>query len=157
MNDRRPSSQSAEEVRLRLQMAAKRIGITSDYISQLVDHFYGEIRQDPELGPIFKTAIGEDWEPHLNIMKQFWESIALNAGSYSGKPVQVHQALTSQQDAPLRQVHFARWLKLFRNALAATAPTPEAEAFFIDRAERIAQSLEMGISYGMLEARTKSQ
>ena len=60
MNDRSPTSQSAEDARQRLQMAAKRIGITPNYISDLVDHFYGEIRQDPELGPIFKAAIGED-------------------------------------------------------------------------------------------------
>lgn len=154
MNEKN-TSQTAKTARDQLQKHARHIGITPEYISDLVEHFYGQIRQDPELGDIFMTAIGEDWEPHLKIMKQFWASVALNAGSYSGKPVQVHQALTTQKNAPLKQEHFARWLALFRLSLAETAPSPEAEAFFIDRANRIAQSLQMGIAYGMLEARTK--
>jgi hemoglobin len=155
MNDKN-TSQPAKTAREKLQDDAKRIGITTEYISDLVDHFYERIRQDPELGDIFMTAIGEEWEPHLKTMKRFWASVALNTGSYSGKPVQVHQALTSQQGAPLMQAHFARWLALFRLSLAETAPSEEAEAFFTERANRIAHSLQMGISYGMLETHTSS-
>lgn len=155
MNDH-ASSNAAAHARQHLQAATKHTGITPAYISDLVDHFYSKIRQDSELGPIFEEAMGADWEPHLVKMKQFWESVALNTGHYNGKPVQVHQALVNQTGAPLRLEHFAHWLTLFRKALADTAPTAEAEAFFIDRAERIAQSLQMGVSYGMLEAHTKT-
>jgi hemoglobin len=41
--------------------------------------------------------------------------------------------------------HFDRWLELFRVTAREQCP-PAAAALFIDRAERIAQSLEMGIA-----------
>jgi hemoglobin len=46
---------------------------------------------------------------------------------------------------PIEAQHFQRWLQLFR-ATANEVCTPEAAAFFIDRAERIAESLQLGIA-----------
>jgi hemoglobin len=41
--------------------------------------------------------------------------------------------------------HFERWLALFRATAKAVCPEPAA-ALFVDRAERIAESLHLGIS-----------
>ncbi len=41
--------------------------------------------------------------------------------------------------------HFERWLALFRGARSGDVP-PQAAAVFIERAERIAESLHLGIS-----------
>jgi len=46
---------------------------------------------------------------------------------------------------PVDGRHFDRWLGLFRQAAREVCP-PVAAAHFIERAERIAQSLEMGIA-----------
>ena len=92
------------------------------------------------LGPIFEREIGGDWTPHRARMKAFWASVALNAGAYSGRPVPVHQRLEG-----VSRAHFARWLGLFHDTLAATAPGPEAVEYFMLRAERIAASLQMAM------------
>jgi hemoglobin len=41
-----------------------RTGIDEAMIERLVRTFYGKIRKDPLLGPVFETRIA-DWEPHL--------------------------------------------------------------------------------------------
>lgn len=136
---------SAEERRLAIRANAARIGVDEAYVSQLVDTFYGHIRSHPLLGPIFSEVIGDDWGPHLEKMKAFWASVALNAGSYSGRPVPAHQKLVRVQPQ-----HFEIWLGLFRRTLEGTAPGPEAVDYFMDRAERIAESLKLAM-FGHLE------
>ena len=73
-------------------------------------------------------------------MKSFWASVALNAGTYSGQPVPAHKKL-----ARVQQSHFERWLVLFRATLEDTAPTPEAVGYFMERARRIAESLQLAM------------
>jgi len=143
------ASDHARDARLRLQQEAATIGITRAYISTLVDSFYAEIRANEILGPVFAESVAGDWDTHLGTMKRFWASVALNSGEYAGKPVQIHQALATRSAFPLQQQHFRIWLSIFARVVADTAPTPEAEAFFVDRAARIASSLQMAIALDM--------
>jgi hemoglobin len=135
-----PLPSFAEDKRAEIRAAAGRLGIDEDYISRLVEAFYARVRADATLGPIFEREIGDRWDPHLARMKAFWASVALNAGTYSGRPVPVHQRLEGVSPR-----HFAHWLGLFRETLAETAPSAEAEAYFMLRAERIAASLQMAM------------
>ena len=64
--------------------------LSEDDIGRLVDDFYGKIRADAELGPIFARAIPGDWGPHLATMRNFWSSVMLTSGRYKGNPVAVH-------------------------------------------------------------------
>ncbi|MDX1785792.1 MAG: group III truncated hemoglobin [Roseovarius sp.] len=130
----------AERKRTQIRDAAGIIGIDEAYLSLMVDEFYTRIRTDARLGPIFESAIGDDWGPHLDRMKRFWASVALNAGSYAGKPVVVHQRL-----AGVVPTDFDRWLALFAATLQDTAPTPEAIQYLSLRARRIARSLRMAM------------
>lgn len=131
---------SAEKRRAEIQANARAMGITEEYISTLVDTFYERIRAHALIGPIFEEAIGDNWPPHLAKMKRFWSSVALNTGAYSGKPVPAHQKLSRVQPW-----HFNIWLVLFRQTLEDTAPSSEAAAYFMERAERIAQSLQLAM------------
>lgn len=131
-----PAQQRRAEVRAR----AEAMGIDAPYLSLMVETFYASIRADARLGPIFEAEIGEDWGPHLARMKDFWASVALNTGSYSGKPVAVHQGIQGVERAD-----FDRWLGLFYATLRDTAPTPQAAQHLMVRAERIAQSLRMAM------------
>ena len=126
--------------RAQLQAEAAALGIDDAYISTLVDTFYERVRENPLIGPIFDEAIGDGWAPHLARMKDFWASVALNAGRYSGKPVPAHKKLSNVQPW-----HFKIWLALFRATLEDTAPSPEAAHYFMIRAERIAQSLQLAM------------
>ena len=117
---------------------AEQTGIGVAMIDRLVRTFYGKVRQDEVLAPVFNEKIA-DWEPHLVRMGEFWSSVALMTGIYHGRPMQKHPPL------PVDARHFDRWLQLFRQAAQEVCP-PVAAAHFIERAERIAQSLEMGIA-----------
>jgi len=119
---------------------AERTGIDAAMIDRLVRAFYGKVRRDEVLAPVFDARIS-DWEPHLLRMCEFWSSVALMSGIYQGSPMQKHLPL------PVDARHFDRWLQLFRETAREVCP-PVAAAHFIERAERIAQSLEMGIAVG---------
>jgi hemoglobin len=107
-------------------------------IERLVRGFYAKVREDAVLGPIFEARI-KDWEPHLAQMCAFWSSVALMTGRYHGTPMAKHLPL------PVDGGHFDRWLALFEETAREICPG-EAEAHFIERARRIAQSLELGIA-----------
>lgn len=130
---------SAAERHREIQQNAAAMGIDDVYISLLVETFYDEIRKDEVLGPVFNNAIS-DWPTHLARMKDFWASVALNAGRYSGKPVPAHK-----KHSTIQQEHFPRWLLLFRTTLEETAPTEEVVPYFMERAERIAKSLQLAL------------
>ncbi|MET4805063.1 group III truncated hemoglobin [Limibacillus sp. MBR-115] len=117
-----------------------RTGIDETMIDRLVRRFYAKVRDDSLLGPIFDARV-EDWEVHLQRMCAFWSSVALLSGRYHGNPMVKHMPL------PVDSLHFDRWLDLFRRTVREVCP-PAAEAHFIDRAERIAESLELGIAGG---------
>jgi len=113
-------------------------GIDEPMIARLVDAFYDRVRADPLIGPVFAAQI-RDWGPHLEQMRLFWSSVALMSGVYHGRPMPKHLPL------PVDARHFDRWLALFEATAADICP-PAAAAHFIDRARRIAESLELGIA-----------
>ena len=133
---------SAQERRQELRDHAAALGIDEAYISTLFDTFYTRVRAHPVLSPLFGAAI-KDWTPHLETMKEFWSSVTLGTGHYSGRPVPAHA-----KHRHILQVHFNLWLALFEQTLRDTAATPEAAAFFMERANRIAQSLQYAL-FGM--------
>jgi len=113
-------------------------GIDEAMIERLVRGFYARVQDDPLLGPVFAARI-RDWEPHLQRMCAFWSSVALMSGRYHGQPMRVHAPL------PIDAEHFDRWLALFEKAAHELCP-PAAATHFIERARRIAESLELGIA-----------
>jgi hemoglobin len=113
-------------------------GIDEAMIDRLVRGFYGRVREDALIGPVFSARITE-WEPHLQRMCAFWSSVVLMTGSYHGQPMQKHLPL------PVDGQHFDRWLALFEAAAHELCP-PKAADHFIERARRIAASLELGIA-----------
>lgn len=126
---------------------AERTGIDDAMIERLVRTFYTRVQADELIGPIFAARIA-DWEPHLRRMCAFWSSVALLTGRYHGQPMPVHMSL------PIDARHFDRWLALFTEVAREVCP-PVAADHFVERARRIAESLEMGIAgrHGVLLAK----
>ena len=116
-------------------------GVSEELIRALVEAFYDRVIRDPELGPIFHQALSGRWSQHLALMVDFWSSIALRTGRYGGKPQAAHFGLNLTPEL------FGRWLELFE-ATAQEVCAPEAAAFFVDRARRIADSLQIGLGIG---------
>lgn len=118
----------------------RRTGIDDVMIERLVRAFYFRARRDPMLGPIFESRVA-DWECHIERMCAFWSSVALMSGRYHGQPMAAHLPL------PINTPHFHRWLGIFADTANAVCP-PEAASHFLDRAQRIADSLAQGIPAG---------
>ena len=124
-----------------ISCATEREQVTEDDIRQLVDRFYGKIRRDPELAPIFLRAIPGDWQPHLNIMYAFWSSVMLTSGRYNGNPVTKHLAVEG-----IKFELFERWLTLFDETCGELFDERLA-AEFRAKAARIAESLKLALFY----------
>lgn len=135
----RPDPQGAA-VRRNLIVAdiVERTGIDAAMIEHLVRTFYDRARRDPLIGPVFERHVS-DWQAHIGRMCDFWSSVTLMSGRYHGQPLAAHLPL------PIDTPHFERWLGLFAQAARDVCP-PAAAALFVERAHRIADSLELGIA-----------
>ncbi len=126
--------------------------VPEDAIRRLLALFYGRVRHDPQLGPVFARAVGTtdaDWAPHLARVSDFWSSVMLRSGRYHGDPFSVHLRLPDLQPAM-----FDRWLALFGETCAELFEPEMADAFR-ERADRIARSLRMGV-FERLPARKRA-
>jgi hemoglobin len=113
--------------------------ITEPAIAALVDRFYAKARRDPVIGPVFNNAV-QDWDEHLHKLCDFWSSVMLTTGRYKGNPMAVHMK------QPIEPGFFDRWLALWRETAGEIfAPAPAAQ--FRAKAERIAESLKLGLFY----------
>ena len=121
-----------------VQEMREKTGVDESMIERLVRAFYGRIRQDALLGPIFESRI-TNWEPHLQRMCHFWSSVVLSSGVYHGQPMRMHLPL------PVDAQHFDRWLALFESTARELFDAAVAECF-VGPARRIALSLELGIA-----------
>jgi hemoglobin len=122
------------------------VGITEEMIHKVVHGFYARVRQDPALGPIFERVIAADaWPAHLQKMCDFWSSVMLMSGHFHGAPMPAHLRIEGRNGEGLNGRHFARWLHLFGETVAELCP-PEAAALFVQKAQMIAQSLQLGIA-----------
>lgn len=111
-------------------------GLDDLALERLVRAFYTAARHDPMIGPLFDDV--QDWDAHIAKITTFWSSVALMTGRYHGQPMAAHLKL------PLEAQHFARWLALFEQTARSLCSEPGAE-LLIDKARRIAQSLELGM------------
>jgi hemoglobin len=116
----------------------ERTGIDEAMIERLVHAFYDRARVDPLVGPVFASRV-RDWDAHLTRMCTFWSSVALMSGRYHGQPTVAHLPLAIDTE------HFNRWLELFATTAREVCP-PAAATHFLERAHRIAGSLELGIA-----------
>ncbi|VAW14243.1 globin family protein [hydrothermal vent metagenome] len=78
-------------------------------IKLLVGTFYAKIRAHEVLGPIFNGII-TDWESHLVLLTDFWETQLLLKRKYYGNPVTVHQEVDDKMNHSITSEHFGLWL-----------------------------------------------
>lgn len=108
-------------------------------IAQLVGQFYGLVRQDTLLGPIFDDVAQVDWAHHIPRLVGFWSTVLLGSAQYTGNPVLPHLALARK--IPVQASHFERWLLLFRQTVDELFVGERAEQAKI-RAQSIAIVLQ---------------
>jgi hemoglobin len=118
--------------------------LNRDVIAQLVHEFYDSVRDDPQLQVIFEAAIGDDWQPHLSRMVEFWSTVMLATHEFRGNVFGTHMELDG-----VVPDHFKRWLSLFETT-ARRLFVPELADQFMLVARRIAESLQYGY-FGRVE------
>jgi len=80
-------------------------------VKHLVNSFYGKVREDETLAPIFNERIGNRWPEHLEKMYRFWQTVLLDEHTYFGAPFPPHASL------PVQHLHFEKWLALFHKTV----------------------------------------
>ncbi|PWY55210.1 globin [Legionella qingyii] len=117
--------------------------LNKTHIEKLVTHFYQKVQKDEVLGPIFNDVAQVDWDEHIPLLCQFWNSIMLKTNEYHGNAYQKHVLL--KKIAHIEEAHFVRWLDLFQKEAEYHLPVKIAEEI-VQKASLIAESLK----YGML-------
>jgi hemoglobin len=124
--------------------------VSEDGLAILVDAFYAKVREDAVLGPVFNAAVS-DWPEHLDKLGAFWSSVMLTSGRYKGNPMAAHLKHRQSIDPAM----FQRWLALWRETARETL-NDQGAAGVIAKAERIAESLQLGMFLKLDGARTSA-
>ena len=117
------------------------MALQHEQIRPVIDAFYGRVRQDPRLGPIFNAHV-KDWEQHSERLADFWSSLMLGTGRYKGNPFGQHKPFAGELDHEL----FARWLELWQVSTDEMFPAEIAQEFQ-RKAARVAESLKAGLMF----------
>lgn len=115
-----------------------------DDIALLINTFYDKVKEDDTIGYIFNDVANVNWEKHLPVMYDFWETTLFHKNSYQGNPMGVHQKLN--KDVKLSKAHFARWEKLFHENADALFKGLNTETIK-QRATSIKTVMELKIVY----------
>ncbi|MCR1023561.1 group III truncated hemoglobin [Cellulophaga baltica] len=81
-------------------------------VSILVRIFYAKVRIDKILGPIFNGMI-TDWEAHLELLTDFWETQFFLKRKYHGNPIKAHNEVDKKMNHGVTPEHFGLWLNLW--------------------------------------------
>jgi hemoglobin len=84
-------------------------------IELLVNTFYGKVRVNSVIGPIFNDVVQVDWDHHLPRMYAFWSSLLIGEHSFSGNPMQKHVEISRM--ASMTETEFSEWLILFNHTV----------------------------------------
>ena len=111
-------------------------------IARLTAAFYAKVRVDDLIGPIFTARSSEtEWEKHISHIADFWSSVLLKTDRFSGNPMSKHLQISE-----IEPRHFKRWLLLFQQTAQETLE-PDQAIEVLNTANRIAQSLQMGLAF----------
>ncbi len=84
-------------------------------IENLIDEFYRKVIRDDLIGVFFTEIVKLDWDKHIPIMYDFWESILFGNHEYMGNPMHKHISLNKMK--VITDQHFERWLDLWQETL----------------------------------------
>jgi hemoglobin len=106
------------------RLSDKRTRFSVEQIEKMVHQFYGRVRTEPILGPIFEERIGH-WPDHLDRMVAFWRAVLRSESTFSmserGAPPILHRQIEE-----LELAHFDIWLALFAEVVDGIFEPDEA-------------------------------
>ncbi|MAY82628.1 MAG: sec-independent protein translocase TatC [Flavobacteriales bacterium] len=108
----------------------------------LIDRFYKKALKDEVIQHFFTKEVELNWDSHIPLIVDFWESSLLGTGIYRGNPMSAHIAL--DQNSPMEQKHFDRWLNLWEESVKEHFAGEKAD-LAVSRAKQIAQLMQFKI------------
>ena len=84
---------------------------TREDINRLIVQFYEQVKKDSIIGFIFNDVVIMNWEVHIPVIVDFWETILLDNPVYKKNAMEVHYDLNNK--IQLQKIHFESWLTLF--------------------------------------------
>lgn len=84
-------------------------------IEILINEFYKKILKDEVVGFIFTDVVKLNWEVHIPIIYDFWETILLGEIKYKGNPMIKHLELSRKER--LKKEHFDQWFQLWEETI----------------------------------------
>ena len=84
-------------------------------IETLINKFYKRIVSDELIGHFFTKVVKLDWEKHIPVMYDFWETTLLGQIKYKGNPMLKHIQLSKKET--LTPAHFDRWLAHWKKTI----------------------------------------
>lgn len=112
-------------------------------IDLIIRTFYADVRSDVHLGYLFDEVAKIDWETHIPLIVDFWESIVLGTTAYKRNAMEPHFVL--HRKSPLLHIHFEKWLQYFHHTIDALFAGPNAD-MMKQRADNIAAVMEFKIT-----------
>jgi len=112
-------------------------------IELLIDKFYKRVIVDDTIGFFFTKVIKIDWDKHMPIMYDFWETTLLGNIKYQGNPMLKHIALNKKE--PMNPTHFERWLELWKVTVSENFSGQKADEA-IQRATQIGELMKHMVS-----------
>lgn len=120
-------------------------------IRTFVVDFYGRVRADNTLGPIFNERLEGIWDEHFEKLTDFWMTVLGGIPAYKGNPFGAHHKVVKEGQHRMKAEHFDIWLTYFDASVKDTLP-PELAAIAREKARRIADSLRQGLFFRLSAA-----
>lgn len=111
--------------------------VNKENLNRMVVSFYSKILNDDIVGPFFIEKLGsdlksEEWKAHIELLTNFWASIAIGDTEYRGNPFAPHMHLNG-----LSRAAFTQWLVVFFETVDSVYE-PQIANFFKQRSETVA-------------------
>lgn len=94
-------------------------------IELFIRSFYEKVKLDETIGIIFTEVVRMDWDHHIPLITDFWETILMDNPVYKKNAMEAHYHLNNI--FPLQKKHFDAWLHLFNTTLDAMYKGPVTE------------------------------
>jgi hemoglobin len=111
-------------------------------IELLVNSFYDKVKTDSVIGHYFTKVIPVNWEKHLPVMYDFWETVLFYTGTYTGNPMLKHMAI--HEMSHFTKNHFLQWTYLFNQTVDELFKGPNADAIK-ERSQNISTVMQIKI------------
>ena len=92
-------------------MDTKKDITTRTDIERLIIEFYVLVKKDSIIGFIFTEVVTINWEAHIPVIIDFWETILLDNPVYKKNAMEVHYELNKK--IHFKKEYFSEWLLLF--------------------------------------------